>query len=61
MGSKADRRTFSSVLASLFSCFCSVDRSRTERRRSAASPTGPEADMVAAAKHFSSAHKVNLG
>lgn len=56
MGSKEVHGTFLSVLVSWFSFFSFVDRSQAETRRS-----GPEASMVAAAKHFSRAHKVNLG
>ncbi|XAR65323.1 hypothetical protein NMG60_11009408 [Bertholletia excelsa] len=54
-------RAYSTVVRSLASCFF-VSRGGAKPESSArAAASGPEAAMVAAAKHFSSIHKVNLG
>lgn len=49
----------SSFFRSLASFFC-ISGGGDERSKKHAPPTSPEAAMVAAAKHFSSVHKVRL-
>ncbi|KAK2974644.1 hypothetical protein RJ640_008075 [Escallonia rubra] len=48
---------FSSALRSLLSFFCVSSEGKKVKFSDDAAPSGPEATMVAAAKHFSSAHK----
>lgn len=51
----------SSLFAKLFSWFCISSGGENEKSsKGAAAATGPEATMVAAGKHFSTAHKVRL-
>ncbi|KAA8532846.1 hypothetical protein F0562_033037 [Nyssa sinensis] len=52
---------FSSVLRPLASCFNVSSEGENMKSSNVPVPSGPEATMVAAAKHFSSAHKVRLG
>ena len=55
-------RGYSAVLGLLASCFyVSGEGKRVEDLKPKAAASGPEATVVAAAKHFSSAHKVQLG
>ena len=58
MSKEKKESRYSSILRSLASCFC--DSSEGEKMKKSPTPDGPEAAMVAAAKHFSSAHKVRL-
>lgn len=59
MGVKKGRsKPFLSSLKSWFARLYSVGR---RGRRAGAARAGPEAAMVAASKHFSSAHKVKFG
>ena len=52
---------YSVVLGPLASCLnASSEGKRVEGSKPKAAASGPEATMVAAAKHFSSAHKVRL-
>lgn len=52
---------YSSILTTFALCFCaSGEGEKLKKNPTAESPDGPEATMVAAAKHFSSAHKVRL-
>ncbi|CAL0308043.1 unnamed protein product [Lupinus luteus] len=58
MGDKGNEKSwFSHILRSFTSLLCGKDV-KTSNKASVAS--GPEASMVAAAKHFSSAHKVKF-
>ncbi|KAF5190172.1 hypothetical protein FRX31_020240 [Thalictrum thalictroides] len=43
------------------SCFCISEVDNSVEDPETALTTGPEATMVRAAKHFSTAHKVNFG
>ena len=55
----ASSTMFLRLLSSFFSS--SPGSGKLKSSRSTSLHTGPEAAMVAAAKHFSSAHKINLG
>ncbi|KAI5579623.1 hypothetical protein POPTR_008G112166v4 [Populus trichocarpa] len=61
MGKDTAKSWYSSIKTLFASCTgtASSASKNTEKAR-AASPAGPETTMVAAAKHFSSAHKVRL-
>lgn len=55
MGEKGDKkRWFSSILRSFKMLFCGKDVKTSTKA------SGPEAAMVAASKHFSSAHKIKF-
>ncbi|EXB44905.1 hypothetical protein L484_026490 [Morus notabilis] len=58
MANKNNKETSSSILVLFAWCFFGSAADDNVKRRNASSSTGPEADMVAAAKHFSS--KVRL-
>lgn len=62
MGRKRGSNRFARVFASWFSCFCSGAATSGDVKsvRSSKPSSGPDA-MVAAAKHFSSAHKIKFG
>lgn len=62
MGEKKGSNWFARVLASWFSCFCSDSGNSGDVKsiRNSKPLSGPDA-MVAAAKHFSSAHKIKFG
>lgn len=58
---KKEGPRFSSIFNSLASiCLCASGEGDEKKTTKAGPPNGPEATMVAAAKHFSSAHKVRL-
>lgn len=52
---------YSSLLKLVRPCFYLCRSDETEEGSKAACSTGPGATIVAASKHFSSAHKVTLG
>lgn len=62
MGKKKGSNRLASVLASWCSWFCSGagDSGGDKNMRNLKTLSGPDA-MVAAAKHFSSAHKIKFG
>ncbi|KAE9615455.1 hypothetical protein Lalb_Chr04g0255411 [Lupinus albus] len=58
MGYKGNKKNwFLHILRSFTSLFCGKDVKTSTK---ASAPSVPEATMVAAAKHFSSAHKVKF-
>lgn len=49
-----------SIIKSFINCLLGLNDGNADASNAAVSPSGPEAAMVAAAKHFSSAHKVQF-
>lgn len=60
MGDKKENLYWSSIKSFINCLLGSNGGNAAEASKAAASPSGPEATMVAAAKHFSSAHKVKF-
>ena len=60
MGKEKNKGGLSLVLKSLLSCFYGSGKGKYEEASKDATRLGPEATMINAAKHFSSAHKVRL-
>lgn len=62
MGDKGNKKSgFSSILRSVTLLLCGSENGKTTKTSAkAAAARGPEASIVAASKHFSSAHKVKF-
>lgn len=63
MGSNDNKKnvSMSSLISrSVSECFSFSSKEGERRVKDSKAPSGPEESMIAAAKHFSSAHKVRL-